>query len=108
MQRLLSAAVWNESGVRDDLRGCRAGTLRRPGTVLVVDETGDLRKGTAGVQRAVPLLRGLRWSPAPGIHGGGDLLLFAGPSSVADERRVAWCPGSRRTSLGLSSFALGT
>jgi SRSO17 transposase len=53
MQRLLSAAVWDEAGVRDDLRGYVLEHFADPCAVLVVDETGDLKKGTAtvGVQR---------------------------------------------------------
>src|SRR5215470_5075322 len=53
MQRLLSAAVWDEAGVRDDLRGYVLEHFADPAAVLVVDETGDLKKGTAtaGVQR---------------------------------------------------------
>jgi SRSO17 transposase len=46
MQRLLSAAVWDEAGVRDDLRGYVLEHFADPGAVLVVDETGDLKKGT--------------------------------------------------------------
>jgi hypothetical protein len=53
MQRLLSAAVWDEAGMRDDLRGYVPEHFADPGAVLVVDETGDLKKGmaTVGVQR---------------------------------------------------------
>jgi SRSO17 transposase len=53
MQRLLSAAVWDEAGVRDDLRGYVLEHFADPGAVLVVDETGDVKKGTmtVGVQR---------------------------------------------------------
>ena len=53
MQRLLSAAVWDEAGMRDDLRGYVLEHFADPGAVLVVDETGDLKKGTAtvGIQR---------------------------------------------------------
>ena len=54
MQRLLSAAVWDDAGVRDDLRGYVLEHFADRGAVLVVDETGDLKKGnamTAGVQR---------------------------------------------------------
>jgi hypothetical protein len=47
MQRLLSAAVWDEAGVRDDLRGYVLEHFADPGAVLVVDETGDLKKGIA-------------------------------------------------------------
>ncbi len=49
MQRLLSAAVWDEDGVRDDLRGYVLEHFADPGAVLIVDETGDLKKGTATV-----------------------------------------------------------
>jgi SRSO17 transposase len=53
MQHLLARARWDADGVRDDLREYVAGRLADPGAVLVVDETGDLKKGaaTAGVQR---------------------------------------------------------
>ncbi len=53
LQHLLSRAVWNADEVRDDLRRYVVDHLRDPGAVLVVDETGDLKKGTAtvGVQR---------------------------------------------------------
>ena len=53
MQRLLSEAVWDEAGVRDDLRCYVLEHFADPAAVLVVDETGDLKKGTAtvGVQR---------------------------------------------------------
>ena len=53
MQRLLSAAVWDEAGMRDDLRGYVLEHFADPAAVLVVDETGDLKKGTAtvGTQR---------------------------------------------------------
>jgi SRSO17 transposase len=53
MQHLLARAVWDEDGVRDDLRAYVVEHLGDPGAVLVVDETGDLKKGTAtvGVQR---------------------------------------------------------
>jgi len=46
MQRLLSAAVWDEAGVRDDLRAYVLEHFADPGAVLVADETGDLKKGT--------------------------------------------------------------
>jgi SRSO17 transposase len=53
MQHLLARARWDADGVRDDLRGYVTDQLGDPGAVLVVDETGDLKKGTAtaGVQR---------------------------------------------------------
>jgi SRSO17 transposase len=53
MQHLLAAARWDAGAVRDDLRAFVVERLGDPGAVLVVDETGDLKKGTttAGVQR---------------------------------------------------------
>ena len=53
MQRLLYQARWDPDEVRDDLRGYVVEHLGDPGAVLVVDETGFLKKGTksAGVQR---------------------------------------------------------
>lgn len=53
MQRLLSQAVWDEAGVQEDLRGYVSEHLGDPGAVFVVDETGDVKKGTCtvGVQR---------------------------------------------------------
>jgi SRSO17 transposase len=53
MQHLLSRAVWDHDKVRDDVRAYVVEHLGDPGAVLVVDETGDLKKGTTtvGVQR---------------------------------------------------------
>jgi SRSO17 transposase len=53
LQHLLSRAVWDADGVRDDLRGYVVDHLGDPGAVLVVDETGDVKKGseTVGVAR---------------------------------------------------------
>lgn len=53
MQRLLNAATWDADGIRDDVRAYAVEHLGERGGVLVVDETGFLKKGTksAGVQR---------------------------------------------------------
>ena len=53
MQHLLARARWDADGVRDDLRSYVTGHLGDRDAMLVVDETGDLKKGTAsvGVQR---------------------------------------------------------
>lgn len=53
MQRLLSTAVWDVEGVRDDLRNYVLHTLGSADGVLVVDESGFLKKGThsVGVKR---------------------------------------------------------
>jgi SRSO17 transposase len=53
MQHLLGRAVWDHDGVRDDLRAYLVEHLADPEAVLVIDETGALKKGTqsVGVQR---------------------------------------------------------
>jgi SRSO17 transposase len=53
LQHLLARAKWDADGVRDDLRGYVVDHFGDPAAVLVVDETGDLKKGghTVGVQR---------------------------------------------------------
>jgi SRSO17 transposase len=53
VQRLLSTAAWDVEAVRDDLRAYVVEHLGDPEAVLVVDETGFLKKGTksVGVQR---------------------------------------------------------
>ncbi|MGH9258456.1 MAG: IS701 family transposase [Acidimicrobiales bacterium] len=53
MQHLLSRAVWDHDAVRDDIRAYLVEQLGDPEAVLVVDETGDLKKGTTtvGVKR---------------------------------------------------------
>ncbi|WP_370946817.1 IS701 family transposase [Amycolatopsis sp. cg5] len=53
MQRLLRRADWDVDGVRDDLRDYVVEHLGDRGGVLIVDETGFLKKGirSAGVQR---------------------------------------------------------
>jgi SRSO17 transposase len=53
MQRLLTTARWDADALRDDVRGYVVEQLGDPDGVLVVDETGFLKKGgkSAGVQR---------------------------------------------------------
>src|SRR6266540_6510531 len=53
MQRLLATADWDAEQVRDDLRAYVVEHLGDPAAVLVVDETGFLKKGSksVGVQR---------------------------------------------------------
>lgn len=53
VQRLLNAAVWDEDAVRDELRGYVVEHLGAADGVLIVEETGFLKKGTksVGVQR---------------------------------------------------------
>src|SRR4051795_10899228 len=53
MQHLLARADWDADAVRDDLRAYIVEHLGDPAAVLVIDETGFLKKGTksVGVQR---------------------------------------------------------
>jgi DDE superfamily endonuclease len=53
MQHLLARAVWDENAVRDNVRDWVVAHLGEQGATLVIDETGDLNKGTVtvGVQR---------------------------------------------------------
>jgi SRSO17 transposase len=53
VQRVLSGSQWDVDAVRDDLRAYVVEHLGAPDGVLLVDETGFLKKGTksAGVQR---------------------------------------------------------
>lgn len=53
VQRLLNAAHWDADAVRDDLRSYVVEHLGDPQGVLIVDETGFIKKGTksVGVQR---------------------------------------------------------
>jgi SRSO17 transposase len=53
MQRLLNASRWDADAVRDDLLAYVREHLADPAAILVIDETGFLKKGTksAGVQR---------------------------------------------------------
>lgn len=53
VQRLLGRARWDADAVRDDLRAYVVERLGEPDGVLIIDETGFLKKGdkSAGVQR---------------------------------------------------------
>lgn len=53
MQHLLGRAKWEADAVHDDIREYVVEHLHDPDAVLVVDETGDVQKGThtVGVQR---------------------------------------------------------
>jgi SRSO17 transposase len=53
LQHLLARARWDADAVRDDLRGYVIDAFAEPDAVLVVDETGDVKKGehSVGVQR---------------------------------------------------------
>lgn len=46
IQRRLGRARWNADAMRDDLWACVIALLGKPGGVLIVNETGFLKKGT--------------------------------------------------------------
>lgn len=56
LQHLLRKAVWDHDGVRHDLRSYVVEHLGSAGGLLVVDETGDLKKGshTVGCPASTP------------------------------------------------------
>ena len=100
MQHLLARAKWDAGGVRDDVRGYVIEHLGDPGAVLVIDETGDVKKGTAsaGVQRQYTGTAGrienaqvAVWLgyAAPGGHALIDRDLYLPKSWTADEDRCA-------------------
>ena len=53
LQHLLSRAKWDADGVRDDLRDYVVDAFGDPRAILILDETGDVKKGlhSVGVQR---------------------------------------------------------
>ena len=55
MQDLIGRGSWDDAAVRADVRELVTARLGHPEGILVVDETGDLKKGvhTVGVQRQV-------------------------------------------------------
>jgi SRSO17 transposase len=91
MQRLLSSAVWDEAGVRDDLRGYVLEHFADPGAVLVVDETGDLKKGTrtAGTQRQYTGTAGRTENAQVAVY-----LAYAAPAGCAFIDRALYLPRS--------------
>ena len=57
MQRLLRWADWDVDGVRDDLRGYVVEQFGDRGAVLILDDTGFLKKGCPLRRGAAPVLR---------------------------------------------------
>jgi DDE superfamily endonuclease len=89
LQHLLSRARWDADAVRDDLRGFVVERLHHQDAVLVVDETGDLKKGahTVGVQR--------QYTGTAGTHReqpGRRLPRLLHPARARGDRPGAVCP----------------
>jgi SRSO17 transposase len=91
MQRLLNGSGWDADGVRDDLRDYVVAQLGDPGAVLVLDETGFVKKGdrSAGVQR--------QYTGTAGKHENCQVAVFlayAAPGGVALVDRDLYLPKS--------------
>jgi SRSO17 transposase len=69
IQRLLDEAEWDAEEVRDELRRYVVDHLGQPGGILIVDETGFLKKGTksAGVARQYSGTAGRRENQQIGV-----------------------------------------
>ena len=99
MQRLLRKARWDADAVRDDVRGFVGEHVGHPGGVLVVDETGFLKKGTnsVGVQRQYTGTAGRIENAQVAVF-----LAYAGPlgHALIDRRlylpQKSWCADSER------------
>jgi SRSO17 transposase len=91
MQHLLARAAWDADAVRDDLRGYVVDHLADPGAVLVVDETGDLKKGvhTVGVQRQYTGTAGRIENAQVGVY-----LVYAATGGHAFIDRALYLPKS--------------
>jgi SRSO17 transposase len=89
MQRLLATADWDPDLVRDDLRAYVLEQLGDPQAVLVVDETGFLKKGTTsvGVQRQYSGTAGKVDNCQLGVF-----LAYAGPRGRAFIDRELYLP----------------
>jgi hypothetical protein len=91
MQRLLNGSGWDADGVRDDLREYVVEQLGNSGAVLVLDETGFVKRGdrSAGVQR--------QYTGTAGKHENCQVAVFlayAAPGGVALVDRNLYLPKS--------------
>jgi SRSO17 transposase len=104
VQRLLNAAAWDADAVRDELRAYVVEALGAPDGLLVVDETGFLKKGTksVGVQRQYSGTAGRRENCQVGVF-----LAYAARRGCAFLDRALYLPevwaedGARRADGGV-------
>ena len=91
MQRLLSEAVWDTDGVRNDLRDYVVDHFGDAAATLVVDETGDLKKGTCTVaaQRQYSGTAGRTENCQVAVY-----LTYAAPAGYAFIDRALYLPKS--------------
>lgn len=89
VQRLLAEADWDEEAVRDDLRAYVIEHLGADGGILVVDETGFLKKGkkSAGVARQYSGTAGRRENSQVGVF-----LTYASLKGAAFIDRALYLP----------------
>lgn len=89
MQRLLNTAHWDPDAVRDELRTYVMDQLGHPDGVLVLDETGFLKKGThsVGVARQYSGTAGRIENQQIGVF-----LAYASPRGVALIDRALYLP----------------
>lgn len=89
VQRLLRTAQWDADAVRDDLRAYVVEHLGDPEAVLVIDETGFLKKGTksAGVARQYSGTAGRIENSQIGVF-----LAYASPRGQAFLDRALYLP----------------
>ena len=89
VQRLLGDADWDEGAVCDDLRGYVVEHLGEESAVLVVDETGFVKKGkkSAGVARQYSGTAGRRENSQVGVF-----LLYASARGAAFVDRALYLP----------------
>jgi SRSO17 transposase len=89
VQRLLEEAEWDEQGVRDELRSYVCEHLAEADGILVVDETGFLKKGkkSAGVARQYSGTAGRRENSQIGVF-----LLYASSRGAAFIDRELYLP----------------
>jgi hypothetical protein len=94
MQHLLGRAVWDHDKVRDDARDYVVAHLGDPRAVLVVDEIGDLKKGTAtvGMQRQYTGTAGRVENAQVAVY-----LVYATDSAHATIDRDCTCPRAGST-----------
>ena len=108
VQRLLRTARWDADAVRDDLRAYVVEHLGDPAAVLVIDETGFLKKGTksAGVARQYSGTAGRIENCQIGVF-----LAYASPRGRAFLDRALYLPKAwiqdapRREEAGIPSEA---
>ena len=89
VQRLLAEADWDEEAVRDELRAYVIEHLGEAGGILVVDETGFIKKGkkSAGVARQYSGTAGRRENSQVGVF-----LLYASSKGSAFIDRALYLP----------------